>query len=185
MLIGITGTDGAGKGAVVEYLVGEKNFTHFSARAIWEDEFVKRGIESNRENMRLVANEMRSVHGKDFLVTYYLNKMEEEEAGDVIIESIRTTAEADTLKAEGGILLAVDADTKLRYDRITGRKSSSDQVTYEEFVAHEELEMNDPDPNGMQKAKVIAAADFTIMNNGSLEELAVSIDEFLKFVNYD
>ena len=185
MLIGITGTDGAGKGAVVEYLVGEKNFTHFSTRAIWEDEFVKRGIESNRENMRLVANEMRSVHGKDFLVTYYLNKMEEEEAGDVIIESIRTTAEADTLKAEGGILLAVDADTKLRYDRITGRKSSSDQVTYEEFVAHEELEMNDPDPNGMQKAKVIAAADFTIMNNGSLEELAVSIDEFLKFVNYD
>jgi dephospho-CoA kinase len=33
MIIGITGTDGAGKGAVVDYLVAQKGFTHYSGRA--------------------------------------------------------------------------------------------------------------------------------------------------------
>lgn len=179
MLLGITGTDGSGKGTVVEYLVNEKGFVHYSARAIWEEEFVKRGMESNRANMRLVANELRAEHGNDFLVTYYLKKMEEEQPEHAVIESIRTTAEADTLCKNGGILLAVDADQKLRYERIQARKSSSDQISFEEFKKHEELEMNDPDPHGMQKAKVIAMADYTVYNDGTLEELHAQIEEVL------
>jgi dephospho-CoA kinase len=185
MLIGITGTDGAGKGAVVAYLVKKKGFKHYSARAIWEEEFVKRGMENNRANMRNVANELRSIHGNDFLVTHYLKKMDQSGDTNVIIESIRAIAEADTLKAEGGILLAVDADQKARYKRISGRKSSSDKVTLEEFLAHEKLEMNDPNPNGMQKAEVMASSDYTIMNNGTMPELGREVEKFLEFINYD
>lgn len=179
MLIGITGTDGSGKGTVVEYLVNEKRFSHYSARVIWVAEIERQGIENNRANMRKVANELRAAHGNDFLVTHYLKKMEEEQPKNAVIESIRTTAEADTLKRNGGILLAVDADQKLRYERIQARKSSSDQISFEEFQKHEQLEMDDPDPHGMQKAKVIAMADYTILNNGTLEELHAQIEEVL------
>jgi dephospho-CoA kinase len=176
MLIGITGTDGAGKGAAVSCLTKQHGFTHYSARAIWEEEFKQRGIESTRANMRLVANELRAAHGNDFLITYYLKKMSATGVKNAIIESIRTTAEVDTLKKHGGVLLAVDADQKLRYERISGRKSSSDLVTFEEFTAQEELEMNDPDPNGMQKAKVMAMADYTIMNNETMTELGNKLE---------
>lgn len=179
MLIGITGTDGAGKGAVVSYLVEKKGFVHYSARAILEEEFKRRGIESNRVNMRFLANELRAKHGNDYVVSYFLKKIAEEKPKDAVIESIRATAEVETLKANDGVLLAVDADRLLRYERITGRRSSSDKVTFDEFVAHEELEMNDPDPNGMQKAEVIKMADHTIMNDGTMEELRVQIEEFL------
>ncbi len=182
MLIGITGTDGAGKGAVVDYLVKEKGFVHYSARAIWEEEFIKRGIESNRANMRLVANELRATYGNDFLVTFYLKKKEEEGVENAVIESIRAVAEAETLKKNGGILLVVDADQHLRYKRITARGSSSDNVTFEEFQKHEELEMNDPDPNGMQKAKVMKMADYTILNEGNFQDLEKKIEEFLQKV---
>ena len=34
MIIGITGTDGAGKGSVVDYLVKEKGFVHYSGRGV-------------------------------------------------------------------------------------------------------------------------------------------------------
>lgn len=180
MLIGITGTDGAGKGAVVDYLVQEKGFVHYSARAIWEEEFVKRGMDSNRANMRLVANELRGIHGNDFLITYYLKKKADDGAGNAVIESIRTTAEADTLKENGGVLLAADAERTLRYERITARGSSSDNISLAEFIAHEELEMNDPDPNGMQKAKVMEMADYTIVNEGTLEALGEQIEEVLQ-----
>lgn len=179
MIIGIGGTDGAGKGAITEYLVNQKKFSHFSSRAAIIEEIERRGLPVDREAMRLVANDMRREKGNDVMVTTALSKMKESVVTDAVIESIRTTAEVETLKQNGGVLLIVDADQKLRYKRIQERKSPSDQVTYEAFVAHEELEMNDPDPHGMQKAKVIEMADYTIMNDGTLEELHTKIDEIL------
>ena len=41
MIIGITGTDGSGKGTVVDYLVEQKGFKHYSARAIFEEEIAR------------------------------------------------------------------------------------------------------------------------------------------------
>jgi dephospho-CoA kinase len=179
MLLGITGTDGGGKGTVVDYLVQQKGFVHYSARDIWVEEITRQGLENNRANMRLMANKLRAMHGYDYLITYYLEKMKRENPEHVIIDSLRATAEADALKANGGTLLAVDADPKIRYERIQARQSSSDHITFEEFVAHEALEMDDPDPAGMQKAKVIQMADYVITNNGTLAELHVQIEQIL------
>ncbi len=180
MIIGITGTDGAGKGAVVEYLMDAKGFVHYSSRALITTEIQARNLPVTREQMRLVANDLRKTRGHDVLVTLALERMQQEQVHDVIIESIRTLKEAETLKARGGFLLAVDADQSLRYERIVSRQSASDQVSFAEFVAHEQLEMNDPDPNGMQKAAVMEAADYTIMNNGTFAELAQQVELFVQ-----
>lgn len=179
MILGITGTDGAGKGTVVAYLVEKKGFVHYAARQLWVNEIIRRELEVNRANMRIVANDLRRINGNDFLVTAYIVRTQEAGVEDAIIESIRATAEAETLKTYGGILLAVDADQRLRYERIVGRASESDTVTFEAFAAQEALEMNDPDPNGMQKATVMKMADYTIMNNGTLDELHAQIEAVL------
>jgi dephospho-CoA kinase len=179
MLIGITGTDGAGKGTVVDYLHRSAGFVHYSSRDLISLEVEKRGLVATRENLRLVANDMRREHGDDVIVKKGLAQMQAAEIEQAIIESIRALAEATTLKASGGLLLAVDADPALRYKRITGRRQASDHISYEEFLAQEALEMNDPDPHGMQKAKVMATADFTIMNNTTFDELVKQIDIFL------
>jgi len=183
MIIGITGTDGAGKGTVVEYLVSQKGYVLYHARALFVEEILKRGIEPSRANMRLVANELRRDHGNDVIVTMFLKQAHDNGDSNVVIDSIRALAEAETLKREGGILLAVDADSKLRYERVVARQSSSDNVTYAEFEAQEKLEMDDPDPNGMQKVKVMASADHTISNDGTLEELHQKIDLFLESIS--
>jgi len=184
MILGITGTDGSGKGTVVDYLVLHKGFTHYSARQIWIDILNERGIEVTRPNLRLTGNEMRATHGDDFLITYYLKKITEDGTENAIIESIRALKEAETLKANGGILIAVDADPKIRYERVQARRSESDKVTFEQFVAHEAMELNDPDPHGMQKRKVMEMADYTIFNNGSLAELEKQIEDvFSKIIN--
>jgi dephospho-CoA kinase len=183
MLLGIAGTDGAGKGTVVEYLVAYKAFRHYSSRALIVEEIDRQEIEPTRANMRLVANSLREQHGNDFLVTQYLLKMHEEGVDNAIIESIRTLAEAETLKANGGILIAVDADQALRYARVQERRSETDKVSFEQFVAHEALEANDPNPHGMQKLKVIAMADYTILNNGTCTELAVAVEAVFRKIN--
>lgn len=179
MIIGITGTDGAGKGTVVEYLVTKKGFTHYHARALFIEEITRQGLPNDRAHMRLVANQLRKMHGNDFIVRFFLKRADETGDTRVVIDSLRAVAEAETLKAHGGILLAVDADQQLRYERVQARRSSSDQVSFEQFQSHEELESNDPDPHGMQKQKVIDMADHVIENNGTLEELHEKIEKFL------
>lgn len=180
MIIGITGTDGAGKGTVVDYLVREKEFVHYSSSGFIAKEIEHQGLAISRNQLRLTGNELRAKFGNDILVARALKEIEEKGDSRAIIESIRATAEAETLKQYGGILLAVDADTKLRYERVQERRSLKDQVSFEQFMQHEDLEKNDPDPHGMQKAKVISMADYTIFNNGSRAELEKNVDEFLK-----
>ncbi len=182
MIIGITGTDGSGKGTVVDYLVEHEGFVLYHARKLFIEEIEKQGLENNRANMRIVANQIRKEYGNDAIIIQFLKQANERGDKKIVIDSIRALAEAETLKRLGGILLAVDANQHLRFERIQSRQSSSDQVTFEEFLEHEQLEMNDPDPNGMQKAKVMKIADHTIMNGGSLEELHRKIEEFLGMV---
>jgi len=182
MLLGITGTDGAGKGSVVDHLILLHGFVHYSSRAIILERINELGLPDTRAQMRLTANELRAEHGDDFLVKIALEKIAAANTEHAAIESIRTVAEATTLKANGGILLAVDADQALRFERVQSRRSESDKVTFAEFQAHEELEKNDPDPHGMQKASVIAMADYTIMNNGTKEELEQAVETFMKQV---
>ncbi|MAZ56396.1 hypothetical protein CL653_01255 [bacterium] len=179
MIIGITGTDGGGKGTVAKLLVG-KGFKHYSAREFIMTEIERQGLEATRNQMRLTANQMRKEHGNEFVVKQALEKATKEGEADVVIESVRAVAEAVYLKDRGGVLLAVDADQKLRYERVQARRSESDQVTFEQFVEHEELEKNDPDPNGMQKAQVMEMADYTIYNDNNHEALEDEVDKFLE-----
>lgn len=180
MIIGITGTDGAGKGAVVQHLVKEHGFLHVSSRAQIEAEIELRGLSATRANLREVANDMRKQHGNGVLVSRAFDVVRRQQAKNAVIESIRAVAEVEVLHAAHGVLWAVDANPEERYRRIIGRASASDQVTFEEFLAHEKLEMNDPDPNGMQKAAVMAAADYTIMNDQSLKALYKQVNTTLQ-----
>jgi len=179
-IIGITGTDGAGKGVVVDYLIEQKKFSHHSARTLWVDEIEKRDEPVDREHMRLIANDLRRLHGNDYFIAESIRRAREADEKYVVLESLRALAEVETLKREGGVLLAVDADQRLRFERIQERASASDDISFDEFVAHEALEMNDPDPNGMQKAKVMEMADYTLLNEGTLEELHAQIEDVLR-----
>src|SRR3569623_560327 len=117
MIIGITGTLGAGKGTVVEYLK-TKGFRHFSARNFFIEEINRRGLPVNRDTMTLVADDLRRQHGPGYFTEETLKRIEGEDA-DYVIESIRSLGEAQYLKSKGAILWAVDADIKKRFERIT------------------------------------------------------------------
>ncbi len=180
IIIGITGTIGAGKGTIVDYLVNSKGFKHFSARAFLVEEMERRGLENNRDNMVAVANDLREKNSPSFVADKLFERAEES-GENCIIESIRTPGEVESLRQKGKfILLAIDADPKIRYERISERLSSTDDISFEKFLSDEEREMTSNDPNKQNLRKCIEMADFVIDNNGTIEELNLKLEEILK-----
>lgn len=176
MILGITGTIGAGKGAVVDYLIKEKQFKHFSARDILLKEIKRRGISPDRDNMKKVANDLRASHSSSYIIEL-LFKEADISGGNVVIESVRTFGEVDFLKSHGAKILAVDADRSLRYRRITERGFSTDDVSFEDFCKQEDAELKNDDSSKQNLLGVMARADNLIKNNGTLDELHAKVDD--------
>lgn len=178
MIIGITGTNGAGKGTVVDYLK-QKGFEHLSVRKYIEEEIARRGMPINRESMNIVGNDMRQKHGFDYWDKLILGDMTDT-GKNIVFESVRNLASAKRLKGQGVVLWAVDADKQKRYERIVGRGSGTDQVTFEQFVAQEDKEMAGTAEHDMNVFGVMQMADTTLTNNGTPEELYAQVEEALK-----
>jgi dephospho-CoA kinase len=185
MILGITGTNGAGKGSVVEYLVKEKGFAHYSVRDLIIEEVERRGLPLNRTNIGETATSMRAEFSPSYFVETFLKRANEEGKSDVIIESIRTLKEADHLKDHGAYLVGVDAPVEERYRRITARGTVTDHVSFEDFRAQEDAEYSPKDatdPSQMNVLGVLNRADYTLINDGTVEKLSDKIEEMLTHI---
>jgi len=110
IIIGITGTLGAGKGTIVEYLVEKKGFIHYSVRAYLLEKIREQGLKEDRDNMFRLGNDLRARFGSSYIIDQLYN--EAMKAGEnCVIESLRTPGEIDSLRNKGHFyLLAIDAD---------------------------------------------------------------------------
>ncbi len=170
MIIGITGTLGAGKGTVVEFLK-EKGFEHYCATSFISEEIVRRGLVVNRDNMVFIANDLRAKFGSGYIIKQ-LYKRAEQKGGDAVIESLRCPGEIEVLKDKGCFVLwAVDADVETRYARIVARGGVKDSVSFQDFVSGEQREMSSNDHNKQNIGVCIEMADRCFRNDWTKAEL--------------
>jgi len=175
MLIGVAGTNGSGKGAVIDYLVGTKGFSRYSARALILEEVRARHLPETRASMREVANDLRREHGASYIVER-LCAMAKDDT-NAVIESLRAVGEAEYLKREHIVLFGVDAEQKVRYERVAHREDDElAHVSFEDFCNMEERERASTEEWDMNVFGVLERADVRIQNNGTLEQLHQAVD---------
>lgn len=177
--IGITGTLGAGKGTIVDYLKERHNFVHYSARAFLIEEIERRGLPVDRDSMTLVGNDLRAQHSPSYIVEQ-LYERAQQSGQNCIIESVRTPGEVEALRGKPNFyLFAIDADAHVRYSRIVLRGSETDHVDFDTFMANEQREMNSTDPNKQNLHVCIQQADYRFDNGGTLEQLHQQVEQVL------
>jgi len=95
------------------------------------------------------------------------------------IGSVRSVSEVNTLKEFGGKLIVVDADPKVRYERVVTRGRTYEKaITFEQFVTEDEAEMgkNETDPTKFGLAQVMEMGDIVLDNSQD------NVEEFIKAV---
>lgn len=166
-IIGLAGTNGSGKDTVGHLLAAHYNYWFISVTDLLRAECHRRGIPEIRENTRMISAEWRRQFGLSVLVDRSIEAFEEvggnKKYTGVVMASLRNPYEADRIHELGGAMVWIDADPRVRYDRIRAnsitRAREDDNKTYEQFLAEEEAEMRPP-----------AGSDQAVLNGAAVKE---------------
>ncbi|MBS3819589.1 AAA family ATPase [bacterium] len=173
-LIGLTGTNGSGKGEAAAFFI-KNGFTYYSLSDLIRDELRKNGKPVTRNNLIRKGNSLREKYGPDILARKIMEKVQ----GKSVIDSIRNPQEVKYLKKQKNFtLLAVDAPPYVRYKRVQNRGRDESASSFQEFLQKEKQEMG-PQKRAQRLQECIKRADHLIINDGSLEDLYHKLEKFL------
>lgn len=182
MIIGITGTIGAGKGTVVRYLK-DKGFVHYSSSKLLGELVEKEGNPKTRNFLSPMATRLQKEYPGGVVEKIYREKFLAEKPENAIFEAIHRVSEARFLHSVGGVIFAVDADIETRYKRTVLRnEGEKDHQSFDDFKEQARIE----DEGGGDLTRdnniraVIAIADAVFINNSTQKELFVQVEEALQ-----
>ncbi|MFI5271148.1 MAG: AAA family ATPase [Candidatus Saccharimonadales bacterium] len=190
-LIGLAGTNGSGKDTVGHIISENYGYLFISVTEILRAELSKRGLASTRENLRSLSAQWRKLHGLGVLVDKALEQFhsEKDHYSGLVIASLRNPGEADRVHELNGIMLWIDADPKIRYERIqknaaSRNRAKEDNVSFDKFLAEEEAEMKSADADNktlLNMSEVKSKCDHILDNSADTYDLLTkAIDQIIE-----
>ncbi len=180
-IISIVGMAGAGKSEVAR-LFEERGFTRIRFGALTDHEIVKRGLGLSEKNERQIREELRREHGMAAYAKLNLPDIESAlQSGPVVIDGLYSWEEYLFLKERFGtgfVVIAVWASPLTRYHRLAHRRERP--LIPEDAASRDKAELEN-----MNKGGPIAMADFTLTNEGSMEDLIERVDRTIQRVAND
>lgn len=182
-VIGLTGTIGSGKYVVRDYLKQKFSCFYVKVSDVIRNEMEKRRGKLDRKTLQDSGDEMRKKYGNQVLAKVSIDYLPRDKQL-IVIDGIRNPGEIDYLKRSFGkdfILIAVDSLPELRFERLKQRNRIDDPKTWEEFLEIDARDQGVGQPEyGQQVRKCMEKADYSIKNDGSLEEFQIKIGEVVQ-----
>ena len=174
-VVAIVGMAGAGKSEVAR-IFQEHGFKKVRFGDITDEELKKKGLEQNEENERYIRQQLRKKHGMAAYAKLNLPKIDSSlKSSNVVVDGLYSWEEYTLLKGRYGekfSLLAVWTSAATRHGRLAHRAKRP--LTLEEAASRDKSEIENSNKGGP-----IAMADFTIINEASLEELEKETERVL------
>lgn len=174
LVLAIVGLPGAGKTEATNFVVNKYGWPKVYLGQAVIDEVKNRGQEINEANERAVREELRAKGGIGVLADLNLPKINEllKTANVVVIESHYSWEEYLIFKKEYGEqfkVLAIFSSPLQRVARLSSRPERPLTASEVESRDYSQIE-------NLHQAGPIARADYTIVNEGSLEELYKNLE---------
>lgn len=179
-VIGLVGEKGGGKGSffnTLEEALPEKKIEKVSSSELLMKTLELWGLPNSREIMIKLVKTMNEGFGEGTLTNALKSQALKLDADIVTIDSIRLQTDFDMLRQiPNSILLYITADAKIRYERtkMRGEKADEAKATFEQFQKEESAHTE------QLISEIGKQADFTINNNGTLEEFKFQVQEFIQ-----
>lgn len=164
---------GCGKEEFIK-VAKESGFDVVRMGDIVREEATRRGLDSDDKSVGGMANEEREKYGLGIWAVRTLPRIK---GTRVMVDGIRGIAEIEVFREaypENLWVISIEASTETRYERIKRRKRKDATYTREQFDKRDEREKK----WGIEQA--MAEADFTILNEGSLDEYQKEAEKVLK-----
>ncbi|HET9721455.1 MAG TPA: AAA family ATPase [Candidatus Saccharimonadales bacterium] len=189
-IIGIAGTNGSGKDTLSEMLAKDYGWLFVSSsRDLIIPELKRLGLPLERGQMSALSAKWRREDPGGAVVKRAVQKYQQanldHQYNGLVISSLRHPWEVDSVHELGGKVVWVDAEPKVRYDRIFNRgQGDKDMKTFEQFLAEEQAEMNHSgDEATLNMAAVKAKADIFLSNDtDDIEEFKTAAQKALKSI---
>lgn len=183
-ILAIVGMSGSGKSVIVDHLT-DKGYPKVYFGGMIYKEMEKRGIERTEdgESEKKFREMIRETEGKDWVVRQVIEETKDLiDAGQkrIILDGVYSWTEYKILKHEFPKMmtfLAVVVDKHLRYERVAKRPGRS-------FDAAAIRERDRSEIENLEKGGPIVAADYYVLNNGSIEALCEDVDKVLKEIDF-
>ncbi len=176
IIFGFVGPIASGKGTVCQYLKDKHEAEIFRFSTMLRDVLDRFYIEQSRENMQAASSALRQTFGDDLMSKTIAKDVATAKSQIVGVDGVRRLPDIKYLREVPGFyLVEINADQKIRFERITKRDENADDTTktFEQFQADEQREAE-------QQIKTVAqTADFHINNDGTLDDLYRQIEEIL------
>lgn len=183
-ILAVVGMSGSGKSVAVDHLTSLGYPKVYFGGMIYK-EMERRGIERtpDGESEKHFREMIRETEGKDWVVKQVIEETKNLIAAGqkrIVLDGVYSWTEYVTLKKEFPgemIFLALVLPKKLRYKRVAARPERP-------FNHNEIMERDRSEIENLEKGGPIAAADYYILNTGTIEETNAKLDEILKEVEF-
>ena len=177
IIIGLTGPIASGKGTAKKYIVEKYAAKDCRFSSILRDILNRVDMPICRENLQKISTALRQTFGEDLLAKAIAKDATSLDSDIVVIDGVRRMTDIGHLiELNNFILVSIDAEPKVRYERLVLRNENEDDrsKTFQGFLDDHKIETEITIPEVMTYAKE------RVDNNGSLDDLHKQIDEIIK-----
>lgn len=176
LIIGLVGTAGSGKSHVATCLR-----ERYGGRIFKFSEYLSQvldilAIPKSRDNLIKLSIALRNEFGENALAYAVARGVMAKGTTLAIVDGIRRVDDVAPLEPlPNFVLVAIDADPRLRFERMKrrGEKAGESLLTWEQFMMEEKA------PTEITIPQVIARATVRLTNEGTVAELEKKIDDLM------